>query len=337
MESARKKKIIKKVLKYLLFLSIMVVLLYLSFKNILWDEMWKGLKSANIWWVVFSMIIGYVGFILRAHRWQFIIEPLGYKPSLKNTYDAVMFMYLTNMAVPRMGEVARCGALRKTEKIPFESLLGTVMLERVFDMVCLFAIGVVVVFLRLDVFGDFLNTKLWPLFVERTSGSLVLFILLGGFVFFLILVIVFWKQIERLPFVDKIKKIWLGLLASLKSGFQLKRRRAFLFYTALIWFFYWLQGYSIILAMPETASLGAIDALFLMIVGGLGWVVPAPGGMGSYHFLVSLALLAVYAIPNGIVFAVISHEPQIILMIIFGLISWASIAQISKKKVATEL
>ena len=333
MEQTRKKKIVIEVLKYLLFLSIAAVLLYFSFKDISWNEMWEGLKSANIWWVAISMVVGWFSFLVRARRWQFIIEPLGYKPSLKNTYDAVMFMYLTNMGLPRMGEVARCGALRKTEKIPFESLLGTVMLERAFDIVCLFSIGVVVVFLRLDIFGDFINTKLWQPFVERTSGSLSsLYILVGIFAIAILLVIIFRKQINQLSFIGKIKKVWSGLVAGLKSGFRLKRRWEFLFYTLLIWAIYWFQGYSVLLAMPETIHLDAVDALFIMIVGGLGWVVPAPGGMGSFHFLVSLALLVVYGVSNGIVYATISHETQVIVMIVFGLISWASIALVSKKK-----
>jgi uncharacterized protein (TIRG00374 family) len=333
-----KKKIAATVGKYALFLSITAVLLYFSFRDIKFSDLMAGLQSANYWWIALSMGAGLAAFVIRARRWQLIIHPLGYRPSLKNTYDAVMLTYLANFAMPRMGEVVRCGALRKTEKIPFESLFGTVVLERVFDLLCLILISLSVVLLRFDTFGRFIDTNIWQPLVQGVNVGNYALVGggVGGLAVLVLLFAVFRKRMEKLPFVGKIKKLWNGLFDGLKAGFRLQQRREFFLQTALLWVAYWLQAYAVMLAMPETHALGAIDALFLMIIGGLGWVAPVQGGMGAYHFLISMTLYAMYAIPtsHGVVFATISHETQAIMMIVLGLLSWGAI--MLNKKVKNE-
>lgn len=327
---ATKKKIIATTGKYVLFLSITGALLYFSFKDISFRELLEGLQSANYWWIAASMLTGFAAFVFRARRWQFIIQPLGYRPSFKHTYDAVMLTYLANFALPRMGEVVRCGALQRTEKIPFGSSLGTVVMERVFDMVCLLLITVAVVFFRLEIFGNFLHVHLWQPFAERFAGGnhAVLYGLAGGVALLVTAAIVFRKKIEHRAPVVKLKKIWTGLYDGLRAGFRLQQRKKFLFYTVLLWIAYWLQAFTVMKAMPETQALTGIDALFLMVVGGLGWVAPVQGGMGAYHFFISLTLFAIYGIPqnHGVVFATISHETQAVMMIGLGVVSWVSVA-----------
>jgi hypothetical protein len=147
-------------------------------------------------------------------------------------------------------------------------------------------------------------------------------------------VILFWKKINQWTLTAKLKKMWKGLCDGLRAGFRLQQRRKFFFYTALLWLAYWLQAFTVMKAMPETQLLTGVDALFLMVVGGLGWVAPVQGGMGAYHFFVSLTLFAIYGIPqtHGVVFATISHETQAIMMIVFGFISWAAVAAGKRSK-----
>ncbi|MDR3134189.1 MAG: flippase-like domain-containing protein [Prevotellaceae bacterium] len=327
---ATKKKIITTVGKYLLFLSITAALLYFSFKDISFRELLDGLRDADYRWIAASMLTGFAAFVFRARRWQFIIQPLGYRPSFRNTYDAVMLTYLANFALPRMGEIVRCGALQRTEKIPFESSLGTVVMERAFDMVCLLLIMVAVVLFRLEIFGNFLHIHLWQPFAERLAGGnhTVLYGIAGGMALGIIAAIIFRKKIERQTFAVKLKKIGAGLCDGLRAGFRLQQRGKFLLYTVLLWVAYWLQAFTVMKAMPETQMLTAVDALFLMVVGGLGWVAPVQGGMGAYHWFISLTLLAIYGVPqnHGVVFATISHETQAVMMILLGFISWASVA-----------
>jgi uncharacterized protein (TIRG00374 family) len=330
-------KIITGSLKYMVFLALSAWLLYISFKEVKWSELVEGMHTANYWWVGASMLTGWLAIVARAWRWRTIIEPLGYRPSIKNTYDAVMLTYLANFAVPRLGEVARCGALRKTEKIPFESLLGTVVLERVFDVLCLLMVTLLVVGLRMDTFGTFLHEKVWQPLVEQnagTAGLSWLAILSGLFAAAVILLFIFRKKLLQFRVVQKINKLLKGLLNGLRTGFRLKKKNQFFAGTLVIWIFYFLQSYTIMCAMPDTASLGVADALFLMVVGALGWVAPVPGGLGAYHFLLALALLTMYAIPweLGVVFATISHETQAVMMLVFGFISLTAILLVGKKK-----
>ncbi len=333
------KKIVWEVLKYTGFLALTAYLLYISFKNVLWADLVDGLLSANYWWVLASMSAGWVAILVRAMRWRIIIEPLHYHPSLKNTYDAVMLTYLANFALPRMGEVVRCGALRKTEKIPFDSLLGTVVLERVFDMFCLAIIVVAVVLLRIETFGAFMYDNIWHPLMERTGGSLGTWLLMAmcAGLFLLLLLFIFRKRLLTIGWVRKIAQLLSGLFNGLKAGFRLKKHNQFFGYTLALWTLYFLQSYTIMKAMPETAGLFPADALFLMVVGSFGWVMPVQGGLGAFHFLVSMALTAMYGIAQtqGVVFATISHETQSVVMILFGFISLVSVTLISKKKART--
>ncbi len=330
----RNKKIITDILKYTGFLALTAYLLYISFKNVHWPDLVNGLLNANYWWVTASMAAGWIAILVRAQRWRIIIEPLNYRPSLKNTYDAVMLTYLANFALPRMGEVVRCGALRKTEKIPFDSLLGTVVLERIFDMFCLVIIVVLVILLRIETFGAFMYDNIWQPLITKGSGNFR-DILLAAFIAGLCgiaLIIIFRKRLMNIHWVRKIVKLLGGLTDGLKAGFRLKKHNQFFGYTFLLWFLYFMQSYTIMKSMPETAGLFPADALFLMVVGSFGWVMPVQGGLGAFHFLVSMALTAMYGIPQtqGVVFATISHETQSVVMILFGFISLIAVTLISK-------
>ncbi|MDR0295091.1 MAG: flippase-like domain-containing protein [Prevotellaceae bacterium] len=316
-------------MKYTFFSALTVYLVWAFVRSVDWPKVIQALGQANYWWVGLSMLAGWLAILVRAQRWRIIIEPLNYRPSLKNTYDAVMLTYLANFALPRLGEIVRCGALRKTEKIPFDSLLGTVVLERGFDLLCILAFVVLVIFLRLETFGVFIYDRIWqPLASSAGSnvGQWLMAVMIG--VAGVVLIIVFRKKILKIGWIQKIVKLFLGLGKGLKAGFRLKKKNQFFAYTLLIWFLYLMQSFTIMKAMPDTNGLLMADALFLMVVGALGWVVPVQGGLGAFHFIVSTALVAIYLLPAGTAdaFAIISHESQAVMMIFFGLISLIAIS-----------
>ena len=326
-----KKKITLEVLKYTLFSALTVYLVWAFVRSVDWPKVLQALGQANYWWVGLSMLAGWVAILVRAQRWRIIIEPLNYRPSLKNTYDAVMVTYLANFALPRLGEVVRCGALRKTEKVPFDALLGTVVLERVFDLLCLLVIVISVIFLRIETFGAFMYDKIWHPLMEKTSGSISnwLFMAAMAGLIGLILIIVFRKRLLKIGWVQKIVKLFSGLVDGLKAGFRLKKQNQFFVYTILLWFLYFMQSFTIMKSMPETNEYSNVaNALFLMVVGSLGWVMPVQGGLGAFHYMISLALIGMYAIEAGMAdaFAIISHESQAVMMIFFGFISLIAIS-----------
>ena len=324
----------RKALKWLAFLALAAVLLYFSFKEVKWSDFIAGLQSCNWWWIVASMCIGIAGFLARALRWRLLMLPINKDITVREAFDGVNIGYITNFIFPRAGEVARCGVLGNTKKISFQSALGTVVLERSFDMICLmFWIAVLLVF-KWNEFGSFMQKEIWiPLQEKFSSAVWILAIVWVAFVAAFAAIWFLIKKLLQMAFVQKLVGILKGLWEGLVAAFKMKDKWLFLLYTLLVWLTYWLTSLTTIYAFPQVADLNGSDALFLMIVGGLGWVVPVQGGLGAYHFIVSLALASVYGIAQttGVVFATISHEAQALVMILCGVVSFISITQKKRK------
>lgn len=326
----QKKKLLN-ILRYLVFFALTVVLMYFAFRNIQPQELWDGIKSADLFWVTAAILAGIFSYICRTARWQLLVEPLGHKPSFSDTYNAIMIGYLANLALPRIGEITRCGVLSKTSRLPFDKLIGTVVVERVFDLIFLLLSMLTAVLISIEKFGGFLSKNIWqPIsrgFSTLFGQTTLLFIALLVISAVVVLVYLFRDRLRNIGAVKKVKSLGRGFIDGIKSAMGMKHRWMFLFYSVLITFSYWMMSYAIVLAIPETAGkLTMIDALFLYILGGLGWVIPAQGGFGSFHLIVATGL-GIYGIgfSQGIVFATISHESQVLFMLILGFISLVSV------------
>jgi uncharacterized protein (TIRG00374 family) len=304
-----------KILKYLFFLALAIALMYLAFKSVNFNEFIAELQNVNYWLVALSIIIGITGYFFRVLRWKILIDSLGYNISPKNVYNAIMIGYLANFTIPRIGEIIRCSVLKKTDKIDFEKTLGTVIVERCYDIIFLFLFLFFVIAIKFKIFGTFVSEKIYQPLIERISTIPVFLIISAIAVTSVILLFVFYIR-------KRISKVLKGLVSGLKTGIVMKNRKEFLFYTILIYLCYWLTGFLVLKSFPATSSLNATDALFLFVVGAFGWVIPAQGGFGSYHILVALGL-GVYGISydDGIIVATIAHESQVIFMILLGFVS----------------
>lgn len=325
---------LKSVIKYLFLLSIAGILLFFSFREVKWEDFINGLKSCNFYWIALSMLIGIAGFVVRALRWQLLLQPLNGAITFKEAYDGVAIAYLTNFAVPRAGEFARCGVVARKKRVTFEGALGTVVVERALDLVCLLGWVVVLLLFKWNEFGGFLSNELLMPLKEKLSIELG-WVGLIAFVIVVLMALFAWiykKRLLQIKIIGKIADMVKGLMKGLVTLFEMKHKWLFILYTLLIWLTYWLTSYTTIMAFPNVGYLNGADALFLMIVGGLGWAVPVQGGLGAYHFILSLALASVYGIAQttGVIFATISHEAQALVMIICGLISLVSLS-ISKR------
>ena len=190
-------KKVKKALNIVLFLGIAIVLLYLAFKDVDRATLIQGFREANYTWVIISLFFGFLSHVVRAQRWRLLIEPLGYKPSLTNTFGALAIGYSANLLFPRLGEVTRCGSLRKTDKIPFESLFGTVLIERSFDVLMMLILVVAVFFLRMDFFGKFIYSEaVLPIWVKLKA-------LVASPWLYVALVLLEWIKICSFVFFEK--------------------------------------------------------------------------------------------------------------------------------------
>jgi uncharacterized protein (TIRG00374 family) len=323
----------KKALKYLAFLLLAGILLHFSFKGVKWSDFISGLQSCNWWWIAASMAIGILGFLFRALRWRILLRAINKDVTLGETFNGINIGYITNFIFPRAGEVARCGVIANTRKVSFEKSLGTVVLERSLDMVCLLLWMFLLLLFTWGEFGSFIKGEiLQPLQGKFSSLVLPLSILCAVTVAGCAALWIFRKRLMEIKIVGRIMQVIKGLLEGVFSAFRMEEKWMFFLYTLLIWLTYWLTSLTTIYAFPQVGHLNGIDALFLMIIGGFGWVVPVQGGLGAYHFIVSLALAKVYGIAQatGVVFATISHEAQALVMILCGAVSLISVSMWKK-------
>jgi len=321
-------------IKFTAFLTLTALLLWFSFRKADMGQLWEGIKNARYGWVILSVLIGIAAYFIRAQRWRLLIAPLGYKPKLNAVYNAVIIGYFANLLFPRLGEVARCGALNKSDKIPFDKLVGTVVVERVFDMLCLIIIILATFFLRLETFGKFVQDNLLQKLSEGSSTSLLALALvaLAGFAAAAFLV---WYFRES-SLIKKGRSFVKGIGDGLKSFAAMQHRRQFLLCTLLLWTCYWLMAWLVLYAVPATAQLGAVDGLVIMVLGSFGVVAPTNGGLGAYHAITSIGMFAIFGVPenDGLLYATISHESQMLVMIALGLAAYVQLFLFTKKRTA---
>ncbi|MDE6148396.1 MAG: flippase-like domain-containing protein [Bacteroidales bacterium] len=313
---------VKEILKYAISAAVACVLLYFSFREVKWDDFIQGLEQCRWGYVLLSMLAGVLAFWLRAVRWRRLIVPIDPDTGMLTVFNAVNIGYISNFVVPRIGEFVRCGVVSRNSegrRASYEAVLGTVVLERAWDLVSMLILLVVLLVARMDMFGDFFVEKMLGPLSEKLNFSLW-WILFCGLAVASAGVWGIWRLHDKNVFCGKIWNFFAGLLQGLSSCLKMKSKWLFLADTVLIWSMYWLMAAATMWAVPELDGLGMVDALFLSIVGSLGWIVPVPGGFGAFHFVVSMALSAIYGIPfsMGIVFATLSHESQAVTMILFG-------------------
>lgn len=298
---------------------------------------WDKVRHANPWYLLLCSFCSFAALISRSLRWIQLIEPLGYKPRLTTTYHAVMFGYLANMAIPRLGEISRCGALNKSDDVPFEKLVGTVIVERLSDVIMLLFCMALTAVLEFDRLGGFLYDQIiGPAIQKVGNGTWLLvfvaaFALVGGIALYRL-----FRMNHPPAFILKIKKLVVGVMEGLRSITKVKKKGLFVFHSLFIWLMYFLMSYVCFFALPETSSLGASAALFIMVLGGIGMTAPVQGGIGAYHLLVSQGLM-LYSLSetDGIVYATMSHTVSTLMLIILGAISMVSLFFFVKNKQST--
>ncbi len=315
----------KSALRYIISLGLAGGLIWYVFKDINLSEMLARFKEADWKWIAASCILLIAAHITRAWRWNMLMEPLGYKPSLLNSSMSVLTGYFANYIVPRMGEVTRCGSLNRLEKVPINLSFGTVVAERIFDvLILLFLIGLnfILEFARLSTFfTDIINSKTG----NNSSSNPILPIIGILLVLGIIGIIVVVKnktlldKLLSIPLVLKIITFAKGMLDGLLSVRKLKSPLLFLFSTLLIWVLYYLVSYVLFFCIPETSSLGPLAGLTLLVVGAIGMTAPTQGGIGAYHLLVG-NVMVLYGLTqaDGITLATFIHGTQMLFMLVIG-------------------
>ena len=322
---------VKKALQFSLFLGIGAFLLFLVFRKI---DLWalaKDIQSADFGWVAVSLTMSVIANAFRALRWGELIEPFHKRPAFKNMFRAVNSGYLANLAFPRLGEITRCTVLYEVEGPGIDALVGTVIVERVIDVLLLLVVIFLTIISNVGLFGHFFlqlaGDKLQGLaHLSALKISVLLGIALVGFLALWLL----RKRLLALPLVAKVLKMANGLLAGLRSVAQMKRPWVFVFQSLMIWVFYYLAAYFSMLAMTSTHNLGFTAALLVLTVGSIGMSAPVQGGFGAYHFMVASGL-ALYGLQNGLSYASLAHSATVLLMIVQGTVGFIFL-NIEKRK-----
>jgi len=282
-------------------------------------------RTANYWWVALSLFFGILSHLSRAYRWQFLLEPLGYKPKFLNSVMAVLIAYLLNLFIPRSGEFARAASINKYDKIPFDKAFGTIVAERVADAIMLLSIIGVAFFLQSDLIGGFL-------FKDKEESSLFYKIIVFGVI--PLTAYISYRALKKStnPFIIKVISFINGLIDGVKSILKMKKKWAFIFHTVFIWLMYVLMFYAVTFALPETTNLpfGAIIVGF--VVGGLSMAL-TNGGLGTYPVFVASSLV-LYNIPDNpaLAFGWIMWTAQTVMVILFGCLSFLLLPIYNKYK-----
>ncbi|WP_347159952.1 lysylphosphatidylglycerol synthase transmembrane domain-containing protein [Pontibacter chitinilyticus] len=322
-------------LKYSLLLGVSAFLMWYALKELDFARMWAELKNANYGWVLLSVVMGAFAYVSRAIRWKMQIRPTGYNPSFANTYNAMMVGYLANLVLPRMGEVARCTILKRTDNLPVNTGFGTVIAERFIDMLMLLlvvALTFLIEFGRIrEFFVELFTDKYSHLEQSINSFYWVIWALLALSIFILGIGLRYLSRLRQHAFFKKAVGFVRGMLQGVFSITKVDNQLAFWGHTVFVWAMYYGMSVVVFFALPGTSSLGWGAGLSVLLVGSLGMAAPVQGGVGVYHLLVQATLL-LYGVNReaGMAYALLAHTSQTLLVVVMGVLSF--IASMLKRR-----
>jgi uncharacterized protein (TIRG00374 family) len=306
--------------RVLLLFLLGAFLIYLSVQKIELRELLDYIRNGNYWIAIPVFVISMFGYLIRSLRWKLLLESMGNHPKTGHLYAALSMGYAVNFATPRFGEITRCLVLKKTDRIPIEQSLISVVIERAIDAICLLiAVGIAAVMNSGRSSEFVVSLILTPLF-EKIKAMPWSVILIGGAV---ILGVFIWLY-QRMAASSRVKQFVAQFLDSVKKVFALGQKIRFLVYTILIWACYFLMTFLWFYVFDETLVLGVKEAFLIMAVGSIGRSVPIQGGgMGAYHYLVSNAFaLSGISLLTGNAMAFVIHGAQLLLTFALGSVAW---------------
>ncbi len=312
----------------MVFLVLGAALLWFSFRNIDLSQLWTDIKEAKYSWMLLSLACLAISLYFRALRWNVQIEALGYDTRASSTYGAVLIAYLANCIFPRLGEVVRCSVLKRKENIPFDKTLGSVVSERIIDLIVLFGLAFLVIVFQWKLLGSLITSWMVPLFNTLKDNVLL------GTVAILSVVAIVYFIIRVCKKNKKLSSLWRGFVDGIKSVVTMKKKWRFILYTMGVWGFYVIMTWLPFYMLSETSHLGLVEAVTLLGIATIGVVAPVPGGIGTYHFIAITLLSGFYGISEQAAgsFAAINHGSQMIFYLITGIIAYVVMFFIDKRK-----
>ena len=332
MEGTERKKIFKKVLQVIFPLLLGIFILVWVYRDFNFQRVGEVmLHGMDYGWIALSLLFGVFANLFRGWRWRLALEPLGEYPKTANCVYAIFISYASNLVIPRVGEVTRCGVLSKYDGISFPKSLGTVVSERMIDTLCVGLITGIVLLLQMPVFATFFaetGTNVGRYAEVLTSGHFYLIILcvlaILVLAFFLIRNIALFAKLKGI-----LQNVWQGIVA-LKDIRQIP---LYIIYTLGIWACYFLEFYLAFFAFDFSAGLGISAGLVMFVVGTLAVIVPTPNGAGPWHFAV-MTMMMLYGVgkEDAGIFALLVHGIQTFLLILLGIYVLSALPFTNKTK-----
>jgi uncharacterized protein (TIRG00374 family) len=311
---------------YLCALFVAGLLLWLVFKQVDVKELISRLGEVKYGYVIIAMGLAIFSYWVRGYRWRLMLEPLGYPISSFRTFLAVNIGYLANLFLPRMGEITRCGVLKRTDNVNLTVSFGSVVAERIIDLITLFVITLLSLLLEYELLSNYLK-DIFSSQVGGISSKLpAIYLILGVGVVLLITTYFFLRaykeKLKKVPLFLKIRGFVKEMAEGLTGITKIKKQGQFWASTVLMWLIYYIMTYIVVFSIPETSNLTMTAGLTILVTGSFGMATPVQGGIGAFHALVS-GVLVLYgiALEDGILYATILHSSQVIGVIVFGGIS----------------
>ena len=300
-------------LKLFLSIGLAGILLFLVFRNMEWAAFWERAKQVNYSWVIASILLSIIAYVARAYRWNILLEPMGYQLKTSRTTLAVLVGYMANLALPRLGEVTRCGILKRNDNVPIPQSLGSVVSERIVDVLTLLFL----ILFSLTIEADRLFKFLSESYSSLEIPSFIIYLLFALSLLGIVVLVWFIRKKEKLK--DKFGKLISGFAEGLISLKSIKHPLGFILSTIIIWIVYYLMSYIIVFSLPETSHLDIGAGFMLLITGGIAISIPVQSGFGTYHGMIA-GMLLLYNIDQttGIFLATLLHTSQIVAIALFG-------------------
>lgn len=315
-----------KILKYGLSLALAAVLVFFAFRTVDWTAFRLGIAQTRWAWVALFFVASVLALVFRMFRWKSLLKPVDPSVSLADVWDADNVGNLANLAIPGAGELIRCGYL-SGKSARYEKVFGTIVMERAWDFLAVFVLFAAALSSNWSRFGGFFVENIWTPLSGRLSFSLwwiiaLLLVICAAFV------LAVFKFRNRSRFFGKLSDAFSGLVQGFASFGKMEHKWLFALWTVAIWLMYVMMSYCILKSMPALSDAGFGDALFLSAVGNIASVIPVPGGIGAYHYLIALTLSFLYGVSwdTGILNATLNHELHAVLIIVLGVISYVCIS-----------
>jgi len=324
---------IKQWIQVVLSLGLAIWIFWFLYKDISFTALADVIAKTSIGWLTASILIAVWGFWLRAWRWKLLIDAgETHHTSTWRAFWALQIGYLANLIIPRAGEVARCGILKKTEGIEMGKLFGTVILERTIDLLFMATTIFLAFFLESELFVNLFSEliSVGGLF-EKINNALPIFI--GGLVIALIFFYYLFNKYRDNSLIKKLQHFVRDLIKGVVSVRKVKNQLSFWASSMTIWVTYYFTMFSVAKAIPSTASLSPSAVLMVMVMGSIGMIAPVQGGIGTFHALVAFILIR-YGLSEdqGKIFAAIIHGSQVVTIIALGLLALGIFFKISAKQ-----